>query len=71
MHIGGGILRAGGDYWLATAIWWAAELGRNLLTWLLGGVPLVGTILATAAWLYFMLVGGRAVGLVYQARRAP
>lgn len=65
----GGIARAGGDYWRAVAIWIAAGFGRKLLLMALAGLPLLGGLLATAVTMYFLLVAGRALGLVYQARR--
>ena len=69
VHIFGSIRRAGGDYWRAAAVWCLAELLRCLIAVLLGSIPVLGAVVSMAAWLYFMLVGGRAIGLVFQAKR--
>ncbi len=65
----GSIGRAGGDYWRATAIWVGAFAAREAILMGMSWVPFLGTTIAMIVNMYFLLVAGRALGLVYQSRQ--
>ncbi len=64
-----GICAGGRQYWVAVAIWAVLPPAWTIMT--LGAmlVPFIGQILAAGVLIYFLTVGCRAIGLVYQARQ--